>query len=121
LGLLTDTGRSTQHIELQLERCDALILESNHDSEMLRTGPYPPRLQARVGGGLGHLSNDQAAAILQRIDCSALQHLVAAHLSEKNNAPALARQALESVSGELHPCLSLLIQDQASDWFAIAS
>lgn len=116
LGLLTDTGRSTQHIEQQLDRCDALILESNHDSEMLRTGPYPPRLQARVGGGLGHLSNDQAAAILQRIDCSALQHLVAAHLSEKNNRPDLAVRAFSTALGCEQDWIALADQEQGLGW-----
>lgn len=116
LGLLTDTGRSTQHIEQQLSGCDALILESNHDNEMLRNGPYPPRLQARVGGELGHLSNDQAAAILQRIDCTSLQHLVAAHLSEKNNLPALASSALSSALGCEPEWIALADQGQGLDW-----
>ena len=116
LGLLTDTGRSTQHIEQQLSGCDALILESNHDNEMLRNGPYPPRLQARVGGELGHLSNDQAAAILQRIDCTSLQHLVAAHLSEKNNLPALASRALSDALGCEPEWIALADQEQGLDW-----
>ncbi|MGM0593412.1 MAG: MBL fold metallo-hydrolase [Pseudomonadota bacterium] len=120
LALLTDTGRSTQHIEQQLSRCDALILESNHDSEMLRTGPYPPRLQARVGGELGHLSNAQAAAILQRIDCGSLQHLVAAHLSEKNNRPQLAVEALSGALGCEAEWIALADQEHGLDWRVIA-
>lgn len=116
LGLLTDTGRSTAHIEQQLSGCDALILESNHDNEMLRNGPYPPRLQARVGGALGHLSNDQAAAILQQLDCSGLQHLVAAHLSEKNNRPELAAAAL-SEALECEPeWIALAEQEHGLPW-----
>ena len=88
---------------------------------MLANGPYPPSLQARVGGHYGHLNNAQAADFLRQIDHGRLRHLVAGHLSEKNNAPELARLALESVSADLGDCLSLLIQDLASDWFAIAS
>ncbi|HEX9801631.1 MAG TPA: MBL fold metallo-hydrolase [Gammaproteobacteria bacterium] len=116
LGLLTDTGRSTQHIEQQLDGCDALILESNHDLQMLANGPYPPALQARVGGGQGHLSNEQAAGILQRIDCSSLQHLVAAHLSEKNNRPDLAVEALSGALGCEREWIALADQDHGLGW-----
>lgn len=116
LGLLTDTGRSTQHIEQQLNSCDALILESNHDPKMLAEGPYPPALQARVGGGLGHLSNGQAADILQRIDTSTLQHLVAAHLSEKNNRPELAVAALSAVLDCEAEWISLAGQESGLGW-----
>jgi phosphoribosyl 1,2-cyclic phosphodiesterase len=88
---------------------------------MLALGPYPPSLQARVGGHYGHLNNAQAADFLGRIDHTRLRHLVVGHLSEKNNSPELARKAMEAVSTELRSCLSLLIQDRASDWFAIES
>ena len=94
LGILTDTGSITEHIRLSLTGCDALILECNHDVTMLESGPYPEQLKVRVGGPLGHLSNAQAAGLLEELDCSGLQHLVAAHLSEKNNSPGLAREAL---------------------------
>ncbi|MCW9078516.1 MAG: MBL fold metallo-hydrolase, partial [Gammaproteobacteria bacterium] len=90
-------------------------------TDMLASGPYPPSLRARVGGHYGHLNNAQAADFLRRIDHGRLRHLVAGHLSEKNNSPELARQALELVSQDLCGCLSLLIQDRASDWFAIES
>jgi len=116
LGILTDTGRSTQHIERQLTACDALILESNHDNEMLRNGPYPPRLQARVGGDLGHLSNEQAGDILRRLDCSSLQHLVAAHLSEKNNLPEIAVRVLSEALGCEPEWVALADQEQGLDW-----
>lgn len=116
LGVLTDTGCSTPHIERQLDGCDALILESNHDREMLATGPYPPMLQARVGGGHGHLSNGQAADILRRIDCGSLQHLVAAHLSEKNNTPELAVDALSGALECEREWVTLADQDGGLDW-----
>jgi len=121
LGLLTDLGSITQRVLDTFDGVDALLLECNHDTAMLASGPYPPSLRARVGGRFGHLNNVQAADFLRRIDHGRLRHLVAGHLSEKNNAPELAREAIESVSAELGPCLSLLIQDRASDWFAIAS
>ena len=97
LGLLTDTGSITRHMVEALEGVDALILEFNHDPDMLADGPYPPGLKARVGGDYGHLSNGQAADLLGRLDLGRLKLLVAAHLSEKNNHPDLAREHLENV------------------------
>lgn len=108
LGVLTDVGSVTPHIVAMLQACDGLLLECNHDLEMLRTGPYANSLKKRVGGWLGHLDNQSSAQLLSQLDNRRLKHLVAAHLSEKNNTPALARQALSEV---LH-C--------ASDWIGIA-
>ncbi len=99
LGILTDTGRSTPHIEATLSGCHGLILECNHDYSMLWGGPYPQSLKARIGGEQGHLDNAAAAKILDALDHTKLQHLVAAHLSDTNNTPALARTALSQVLG----------------------
>ena len=82
-----------------LQRCDALLLECNHDREMLANSSYPASLKARIGGRLGHLANDTAAQILADCLHPGLKHLVAAHLSERNNSPALARAALAPVCG----------------------
>jgi phosphoribosyl 1,2-cyclic phosphodiesterase len=119
LGLLTDTGRLTPHIVASLEAVDAVLLECNHDVEMLATGPYPPALRARVAGPLGHLSNGQAAGLLRHIDHRRLSHLVAGHLSEKNNHPELATAALLGVADDLAPRLSILTQDAVSGWFTV--
>lgn len=97
LGVLTDAGASTPHIESMLSGCDALVLECNHDEAMLAAGPYPVFLKERIGGPFGHLANRVAAQILAAIDCNRLKHLVAAHLSQRNNTPELARAALASV------------------------
>ncbi|MDT8387054.1 MAG: MBL fold metallo-hydrolase [Thiogranum sp.] len=99
LGVLTDVGSITPHMLQSLDGLDALLLECNHDVEMLANGPYPPALKRRVGGAFGHLSNDQAAEILANVDISGLQQLVAAHLSDKNNHPDLVRSALAAVLG----------------------
>ena len=99
LGVLTDAGCSTAHIEQALTGCHALVLECNHDCDMLANGDYPYNLKQRVGGRLGHLSNRDAAGILGRVDASRLQHVVAAHLSRKNNTAALAVRALCDVLG----------------------
>ncbi len=119
LGILTDAGSLTPHIQDRLLGVDALLLECNHDPGMLADGPYPPRLQARVGGALGHLSNQQAADLLGRLEHGKLKHLVAAHLSEKNNHPDLARDALVGVCPSLTERLAILAQNQVSDWFVI--
>jgi phosphoribosyl 1,2-cyclic phosphodiesterase len=120
LGILTDAGSITEHMVRSLEGCDALLLECNHDPRMLATGPYSPRLKARVGGHLGHLSNQQAAGLLQRLDCHRLQHLVAAHLSDKNNTAELARQALHAVTGGGDDGLCIADQEQGFGWRELA-
>lgn len=97
LGVLTDVGSSTPYIEAMLNACDALVLECNHDIQMLDDGPYIWSLKKRVGSKLGHLDNASAAQLLANLDNTKLQHIVAAHLSAKNNSPVLAQQALSQV------------------------
>ncbi len=99
LGVLTDVGSITPHLIDRLRDCDALLLECNHDEQMLAQSNYPASLKARIGGRLGHLANGVAAQILAALQPTRLQHLVAAHLSERNNRPELARRALAQVSG----------------------
>lgn len=120
LGLLTDAGAITPHMLAALDGVDALLLECNHDPEMLAGGSYPPSLKARIAGDYGHLSNAQAGQLLSAIDHHRLQHLVLGHLSEQNNHPELAREAMLLVSGALETVLSVLEQDAASGWFSIA-
>lgn len=119
LGLLTDTGHVTRHITRMLDGCDALVLECNHDTHMLAEGPYPPSLKRRVGGDLGHLSNDQAAALLERLDCGRLQHIVVAHISEKNNTEASARRALAGVLGCQSDWIGVCDQTMGLEWRAL--
>lgn len=116
MGILTDTGSSTAHIEQCLTGCDALMLESNHDSEMLANGEYTKKLKKRVAGHYGHLSNRQAAELLSKLDCSKLQHLVAMHLSAKNNTPPLAREALSNALGCTPDWISIADQDSGLEW-----
>lgn len=118
LGLLTDLGTITPHVEDQFGGCDALVLEANHDPLMLAQGPYPPSLKRRVGGAYGHLSNQQAAGFLQRVGCDGLQHLVVAHISEKNNTVELAREALASAAEQVTSCI-FACQQQGFDWLDI--
>jgi phosphoribosyl 1,2-cyclic phosphodiesterase len=116
LGVLTDTGSLTEYIRRALDRCDALLLECNHDLQMLAAGSYPPALKARVGGRIGHLSNKQAARLLSGIDSGCLQHLVAAHLSEKNNSPELARAALADAMSCDADWIAVATQARGLDW-----
>ncbi len=116
LGVLTDTGNSTPHIEAILSGCDAMVLECNHDPDMLRDGPYPPMLKWRVGGRFGHLDNGAAARLLAKLDNSRLQHMVAAHLSEKNNTPELARAALSQILGCAPEWVGVANQINGFDW-----
>jgi phosphoribosyl 1,2-cyclic phosphodiesterase len=99
LGVLTDTGCSTEHLEQQLAGCDALLLECNHDPALLAASAYPASVKARIAGRLGHLNNAQSASILSRCMHPGLRHVAAAHLSERNNTPELVRSALSSACG----------------------
>jgi len=94
LGVLTDLGISTAYVEASLSGCDALVLECNHDLDLLANGDYPFSLKQRIASKFGHLDNGAAAGLLARLDNSRLKHLVAAHLSQNNNLPGLARAAL---------------------------
>lgn len=96
IGAVSDAGSVTDGMRAALSGCDALLLEFNHDPDMLENGPYEPPLKRRVAGPLGHLSNAQAADLLGSLDNVRLKHLVLTHLSEKNNTPALALAAAES-------------------------
>ncbi len=116
LGVLTDTGCTTPHIEAMLSGCDALVLECNHDAAMLAGGDYPASLKQRVGGRLGHLNNDDAAALLARLDNSRLQHIVAAHLSKKNNTPQLAIRALSAALNCHASFIAVATQGEGLAW-----
>lgn len=94
LGLCTDTGIFTGLLEQRLAACDLLLVEANHDVDLLRTGPYPWPLKQRIQGRLGHLSNDQCAEALERLRWPSLQAVVGLHLSAENNLPTLVCDAL---------------------------
>lgn len=95
IGIATDLGYMPPNVGLQLRGCDVLMLESNHDLEMLRDGPYPWSVKQRVMSRVGHLSNDAAARFLETNYDGHASYVVLAHLSESNNLPELARVAAE--------------------------
>ena len=119
LGVLTDVGTSTPHISEVLSGCDALVLECNHDLAMLAASRYPPSLKARIGGAHGHLNNDAAAEILASLDRSRLRHLIAAHLSQQNNLPDLARAALAGVLGAAPTEVVVASQSEGFAWLTL--
>ena len=119
LGVLTDAGSITPHLLASLQHCHALLLECNHDRAMLAGSSYPASLKARIGGRLGHLANDLSAEILTACMNDGLQHVVAAHLSERNNSPALARAALGSACGDAGDAIVIADPLQGFDWLDI--
>jgi phosphoribosyl 1,2-cyclic phosphodiesterase len=120
LGVLTDTGHITPHVVESLAGCHAMVLECNHDEEMLRNGRYPPSLKQRVGGRFGHLSNRQAAELLASLDISKLKHIVAAHLSKQNNRPELAARALSAVLSCRQEEIRIASQSEGLGWILVA-
>lgn len=119
VGVLTDLGHITPFVEQQYERCDALLLECNHDLQMLMNGPYPWPLKQRVGGIHGHLSNEQAAELLGRLQLSQLQHLIICHISEQNNLPELAIEALRESTHGWDGDLHVAGQEAGFEWISV--
>ncbi len=104
MALATDLGYMPPNVKAALKRIDVLLLESNHDLEMLRDGPYPWSVKQRVLSRVGHLSNDATAEFLQKDYDGGASWIVLGHLSESNNAPELARLSAERALGN-HPTL----------------
>jgi phosphoribosyl 1,2-cyclic phosphodiesterase len=119
LGVLTDAGESTRHIERVLSQCDALVIEFNHDPDLLQQSAYPPSLKQRISSRYGHLDNAAAAGLLARLDRTRLQHLVAAHLSQQNNRPELARAAICGALGCDSHWVRIADQSEGLDWIEI--
>jgi len=94
LGVVTDLGHASAHVVKALQGCHAVMLEANHDPDLLAASAYPQFLKQRVGGPWGHLANHAAAALLAQVKHPQLNLVVAAHLSERNNTPELARASL---------------------------
>ena len=119
LGVLTDVGCSTPHIETMLAGVDAMVLECNHDATMLENGPYPASLKRRVGGRFGHLENAQSAALLTKLMHDKLQYVMAAHVSRKNNTNALAQGALAQVLNCTDDDVRVACQTTGFDWITL--
>ena len=116
VAIQTDLGKSTPHVEACLTGCEALVLECNHDLDMLVHGSYPWPLKQRIASRLGHLDNQAAAALLARIDTSRLVHVIAAHLSQQNNTRELAGAALAGALGCSASWIGIASQHDGFDW-----
>jgi phosphoribosyl 1,2-cyclic phosphodiesterase len=93
-----------------------LVLECNYDPDMLKSGPYPPSVKARIASRLGHLDNRTSGEILAALDRGRLKHLIAAHLSQTNNTPQLARSALARVLACEPDLISVATQEEGFSW-----
>lgn len=119
LGVVTDLGHVSAHVVNALKDCHSLLLEANHDPEMLERSAYPSFLKKRVAGPWGHLANEAAADLLTRIHHDRLQHVMAAHLSERNNTPTLARTSLSKALGCAPEDIDVAEPQSGSDWMRI--
>ena len=116
LGVITDVGISTPHVEKMLSGLDALVLECNYDRDLLWNGGYPRWLKERIAGPFGHLDNLESERLLAAIDRSRLKHVIGAHLSQQNNRPELARAALARALGCEESWVCLATQDDGFGW-----
>jgi phosphoribosyl 1,2-cyclic phosphodiesterase len=116
LGVVTDLGTITQHVVEKLSGCHALVIECNHDLDMLMAGSYPDGLKRRVSGRFGHLCNSDAGRLVAALDCGKLRHLIAAHLSQQNNRPALAVAALAQALGCEETWVGIAEQETGFAW-----
>ena len=116
LGVLTDLGHATADVMRKLAGCHALILEFNHDTELLERSSYPFFLKQRVGGLYGHLSNLAAAEIARQLSHDGLKHIVAAHLSVQNNRPLLVRDLIAEALSRQAEEIVVAAPDLGCDW-----
>ncbi len=112
LAVATDVGYQSRLLTTHLSACSVVILESNHDKQMLMDGPYPWHLKQRIMSNHGHLSNLDAVGVISQIMHSGLKTLILAHLSEVNNHPELAEKTMRKYLHTLNSDTLLIIADQ---------
>ncbi len=110
LGIATDLGRVTQYVINKLQKLDALLIEANHDVDMLDAGPYPWVTKRRIKSDVGHLSNEACGELLSSVKHSGLRLVVLMHMSETNNHPELARITAQQALG--HDSPKMIIAEQ---------
>ena len=119
VGILTDIGSITPHVVAAYQGCDHLVLEFNHDVELLMSGPYPPSLKQRVASDLGHLNNQQSADFLKQVDSDQLRSVVIAHVSEQNNSADRIECALVETLGHTFDKHCYATQSEGFDWISL--
>jgi phosphoribosyl 1,2-cyclic phosphodiesterase len=112
LTIATDLGYSSRLLDFNIKDSTSIILESNHDVQMLLNGPYPPHLKQRIKSRQGHLSNEQAVGVITQVLHPGLKNLILAHLSEKNNLPKLAHNLMSDFLNEVNYKLNLQVSSQ---------
>lgn len=120
LGVLTDLGSITPHVSKAFSRCHGLLVEANHDLEMLATGPYPPSLKARVSGHWGHLNNGQIAKFLAEYHLDLVQEIVVGHISRQNNSIECVKDALKDIIARARS-IRFACQDEGFDWLTLSN
>ena len=115
VGVLTDIGHVTPHVREVYRRCNALLVEANHDREMLWGGTYPPQLKRRIASDLGHLSNEQTVALLDAIGSDGMREVVIGHISEQNNCAQRLGCAFAELKARL-PRLRFATQREGFGW-----
>jgi len=116
---VTDLGTCTPHVEKKLGGVTGLLVERNYDEDLLRNGPYPPSLQARIRSDFGHLGNVQAGELVERLDHSGLQTILLGHLSEQNNTDEAALATMKKYLPAADSRVTVLQQHSCSAWFDI--
>ncbi len=120
LAICTDIGYVTDTVKSHIRQANALILESNHDSDMLMNGPYPFDLKARIDGRGGHLSNHHAGELLNEIIGPQLRRVVLGHLSNENNTPEKALNTVRShLASEYHSRIHVIVQKTVSEIYSV--
>lgn len=119
LGVLTDLGSVTPHVVEAYSRCDGLLLEFNHDRDLLRSGPYPAPLKRRVAGDYGHLNNDQAVELLRAVACSRLKVVLVGHISQQNNTLEHVQRSLERARGDHQADIIYAAQSEVCHWIEV--
>jgi phosphoribosyl 1,2-cyclic phosphodiesterase len=111
-GMVTDCGVATENVKQALVNCDGLLIESNHDEQLLKNGPYSYSLKSRISSNRGHLSNIQASNLLKRLISPRLKAVMLGHLSEENNTPELALRASKQMLRYATDEISLAVANQ---------
>lgn len=116
-GIATDLGIVTDKVHDVLSRCDLVVLEANHDTQMLIEGSYPEHIKTRVLGKTGHLSNEQTAKFINTLDPKITKHIVLAHISEENNTVEKIGETFSTILNKEHPMIHLATQTDGSSVF----
>jgi phosphoribosyl 1,2-cyclic phosphodiesterase len=119
IGIATDLGIATTMVRENLRGCALLVLEANHDPEMLVQGPYPWPLKQRIKGHSGHLANEDTRHLLHELQHEGLRHVILAHLSETNNTPEKAYAAVAPALTRCRPSLSVAQQGTSGDILSV--